>query len=164
MDSTESLPLGPFSGPMDFAEAIRRAILRAAAEGWQEMVWSDASYEDWPLYEKAVVEGLEAWSQRGRKLTLLAHRFDAMRQVHHRFVAWRIRWDHLVECRVCKGKEASEIPSALWTPNWAMRRLDVVRSIGNASVDPRMRMMLREELEECKRQSAPGFPATILGL
>jgi len=129
MDSTESLPLGPFSGPMDFAEAIRRAILRAAAEGWQEMVWSDASYEDWPLYEKAVVEGLEAWSQRGRKLTLLAHRFDAMRQVHHRFVAWRIRWDHLVECRVCKGKEISEIPSALWTPNWAMRRLDVVRSL-----------------------------------
>ena len=164
MDSTESLPLGPFSGPKEFAEAIRRAILRAAAEGWQEMVWSDASYEDWPLYEKAVVEGLEAWSQRGRKLTLLAHRFDAMRQVHHRFVAWRIRWDHLVGCRVCKGKEISEIPSALWTPNWAMRRLDVVRSIGNASVDPRMRMMLREELEECKRQSAPGFPATILGL
>lgn len=164
MESTESLPLGPFSGPTEFAEVIRRALRCAAAEGWQEMVWSDASFEDWPLYEKAVVEGLDAWSQRGRKLTLLAHHFDAMRQVHHRFVTWRIRWDHLVECRVCKGIEASEFPSALWTPTWALRRLDLVRSIGSASTEPRMRVLLREELEERKRQSAPGFPASVLGL
>jgi len=107
---------------------------------------------------------LNAWAKRGRRLTLLAHRFDAMRTMHPRFVEWRVRWDHLVECRVCKGVEATDFPSALWTPNWAMRRLDLVRSNGSASVEPRMRLMLREDLEERKRQSAPGFPATILGL
>jgi hypothetical protein len=164
MESTESLPLGPFSGPVEFAGVIRQAMLCAASEGWREMVWSDATFEAWPLYEKAVVEGLEAWSQKGRKLTLLAHRFDAMRQVHHRFVAWRVRWDHLVECRVCRDMEASDFPSALWTPNWAMHRLDSVRSHGSCSVEPRMRLMLREKLDECRRQSAPGFPATVLGL
>jgi hypothetical protein len=69
-----------------------------------------------------------------------------------------------VECRVCKGVEATEFPSALWTPTWALRRLDLVRCTGVSSKEPRMRQLLREELEERKRQSSPGFPASVLGL
>jgi len=170
MGSTESaqtpdgLPLGPFSGPQDFANAVRNALANADAQGWAEMVWSDSNFEDWPLYEKVVVESLDRWARRGRKLTMLAHRFDAMRRMHHRFVEWRVRWDHIIECRVCKGVDVSEFPSALWTPTWALRRLDPVRCTGVASEDARMRLVLREGLEERKRQSSPGFPATILGL
>ena len=155
---------GPFAGPSAFADAVRGALLHAATAQWSEMIWSDASFEDWPLHEKATVDALNAWSRKGRKLTLLAHHFDAMRRIHHRFVDWRIRWDHLVECRVCKGVEPSEFPSALWTPIWALRRLDLVRSTGAGSTEPRMRLLLREELEERKRQSSPGFPASTLGL
>ena len=158
------LALGTFVGPTVFADRVRSALLHADREGWTEMVWSDAGFEDWPLYEKAVVEALNAWARKGRKLTLLAHHFDAMRRIHHRFVEWRVRWDHVVDCRVCKGVEATEFPSALWTPSWALRRLDLVRSTGVCSDEPRMRLLLREELEERKRQSSPGFPASILGL
>jgi hypothetical protein len=159
-----ALHQGAFTGPSAFADLIRNALAHADSQGWAEMVWSDATFEDWPLYEKAVVEALNAWASKGRKLTLLAHHFDAMRSVHHRFVDWRVRWDHIVECRVGQGVEATDFPSALWTPNWAMRRLDLQRSTGVASVEPRMRTLLREELEERKRQSSPGFPASILGL
>jgi hypothetical protein len=155
---------GPFVGPTAFSDLIRQALAHADSEGWSEMVWSDASFEDWPLYEKSVVEALNVWARKGRKLTLLAHHFQAMQRIHHRFVAWRIRWDHLLDCRVCKGVDASEFPSALWTPTWAMRRLDLVRSTGVASGVPRMRLLLSEELKERKRQSAPGFPASTLGL
>ena len=155
---------GAFTGPTAFAELIRNAIAHADAAGWSEMVWSDASFEDWPLFERAPIEALNTWARKGRKLTLLAHHFDAMQRVHHRFVAWRIRWDHLVQCRICKGVETSEFPSALWTPTWALRRLDLVRCTGVASVEPRMRVLLREELEERKRQSSPGFSASTLGL
>lgn len=173
MDSTETsagaadrvpLPHGPFAGPTAFADLVRNALLQANNEGWTEMVWSDASFEDWPLYEKAVVEGLNSWARKGRKLTLLAHHFDAMRRLHPRFVDWRIRWDHLLECRVCKGVDATEFPSALWTPTWALRRLDLVRCTGVASTEPRMRLLLRQELDERMRQSSPGFPASTLGL
>jgi hypothetical protein len=45
-----------------------------------------------------------------------------------------------------------------------MRRLDLQRCTGVASAEPRMRQLLREELEERKRQSSTGFPATTLGL
>ncbi len=158
------LAQGAFAGPGAFAGLVRHALAHAAQEGWAEMVWSDATFEDWPLYDKAVVECLSAWSRKGRKLTLLAHHFDAMRRVHPRFVDWRVRWDHLVECRICKGVEAVNFPSALWAPSWALRRLDVLRSSGVASVEPRMRWLLREELEERKRQSSQGFPASTLGL
>jgi hypothetical protein len=173
MDSIESsvgepdrapLPHGPFVGPTAFADLVRNALLYANNEGWTEMVWSDASFEDWPLYEKAVVEGLNSWARKGRKLTILAHHFDAMRRLHPRFVDWRVRWDHLVECRVCRGVDATEFPSALWTPTWALRRLDLVRCTGVASTEPRMQLLLREELDERMRQSSPGFPASTLGL
>lgn len=158
------LAQGAFAGPGAFADGVRNALAHAAQEGWVEMVWSDATFEDWPLCEKAVVESLSAWSRRGRKLILLAHHFDAMRRIHPRFVDWRVRWDHLVECRICKGVEALNFPSALWTPSWALRRLDLLRSSGVASVEPRMRCLLREELEEHKHQSSPAFPASTLGL
>jgi hypothetical protein len=165
-NAKELVPLaqGTFVGPSAFADLVRSAMAHADSQGWAEMLWSDATFEDWPLFEKDVVEGLNAWSRKGRKLTLLAHHFDAMRRIHHRFVAWRVRWDHLVDCRVCKGVEVTEFPSAIWTPTWAMRRLDLQRSTGVASVDPRMRLMLREELEERRWQSSPGFPASTLGL
>ena len=159
-----ALPVGPFAGPTAFADHVRLALGQAQQAGWQEMVWSDATFEDWPLYEQGVVEALDGWAQRGRRLIVLAHHFDAMRRVHHRFVTWRIRWDHVVECRVCRGVEASEFPSVLWTPTWSMRRLDLGRSTGVASTEARMRVLLREELEERRRQSAPGFPASTLGL
>ncbi len=158
------LAQGAFAGPSAFADLVRSAMLHASSQGWVEMVWSDATFEDWPLYEKSVVEGLNAWSQRGRKLTLLARNFDAMRRIHHRFVDWRVRWDHLVECRVCKDVGETDFPSALWTPTWAMRRLNVQSCTGVASMEPRMRLLLREELEERKRQSSPGFPSSTLGL
>lgn len=155
---------GAFAGTTEFNQIIRDALTTAVQDGWSEMVWSDATFEDWPLRERAVVDSLNAWAQRGRKLTLLAHHFGAMHRLHPRFVDWRIRWDHIIECRVCKGVDASEMPSAVWSPHWAMRRLDVERYKGVCGLEPARRLLLREELDERMRQSGPGFPASVLGL
>jgi len=158
------LTQGAFSGPHAFADLIRNAVAAADAMQWTEMVWSDASFEDWPLRERAVVDAMHTWARTGRKLTLLAHRFDALPRLHPRFVSWRVTWDHIVSCRVCKSVDASEFPSALWAPTWVLHRLDPVRCTGIAGSEPRKRLLLREALDECLRQSGPGFPATTLGL
>jgi hypothetical protein len=158
------LPEGNFSGPAAFAQLVRDALACAAREGWSQMVWSDADYLDWPLRERAVVDSLNAWAGSGRRLLILAHRYDAIQRHHPRFVQWRSTWDHLVECRVSKQLDASEFPSALWSPTWVMRRLDLQRSTGVSGFEPQRRVLLKEELDECRRQSAPGFPSTILGL
>lgn len=155
---------GPFSGPKAFAQTIRAALARAAQEGWPSMVWSDATFEEWPLGERVVSESLQAWAGSGRQLVMLAHNYNSVVRYQPRFVTWRRTWDHIIECRVCKNMDASEVPSALWSPNWAMRRLDLVRSTGIADLESARRVLLKEALDECRRQSAPGFSASTLGL
>lgn len=155
---------GAFSGPTAFAQTVRAALACAAQDGWQTMVWSDASFEEWPLGERAVTESLQAWAGSGRHLVMLAHSYSSVLRYQPRFVMWRKTWDHIIDCRVCKTIDASEMPSALWSPHWAMRRLDLVRSTGVADLEPARRLLLKEELDECRRQSAPGFSATTLGL
>ena len=155
---------GPFSGPKAFAQTIRAALARAAQEGWPSMVWSDATFEEWPLGERVVSESLQAWAGSGRQLVMLAHNYNSVVRYQPRFVTWRGVWDHIVECRVCKGVDASEFPSALWSPHWAMRRLDSVRNTGFAGSEPRRRLQLREALDEIRRHSSPGFAASTLGL
>ncbi|MEO7108213.1 MAG: hypothetical protein ABIZ09_17690 [Rhodoferax sp.] len=164
-NSGDIVPLtGAFSGPTAFAQIVRSALVRAAQEGWQTIVWSDASFEEWPLGERAVVESLQAWAGSGRHLVMLAHSYNSVLRYQPRFVTWRQTWDHIIECRVCKTIDASEMPSALWSPHWAMRRLDLVRSTGVADLEPARRVLLKEELDECRRQSSPGFSASTLGL
>ena len=158
------LPDGRFDGLAVFAQLVRDALACAAHEGRPHMVWSDANFLDSPLREKAVNESLHAWSRKGRRLVLLAQRFDEVQRHQARFVQWRNTWDHLVECRVCRQVDASEFPSALWSPHWVMRRLDLERSTGVSGSEPRRRVVLKEELDECLRQSSPGFPSTVLGL
>ena len=163
-EDTSDRLTGAFSGPTEFAQMVRAALSRAASEGWPSMVWSDPTFEDWPLGERSVTESLQAWSHSGRHLVLLAHRYDALIRYKPRFVSWRKTWDHLIECRPCKNLDASEVPSALWSPHWAMRRMDFVRSTGVADLEPARRVLLKEELDECRRQSSPGFSASTLGL
>ena len=141
-----------------------RSLDGAAREGWREWVWSDPDFADWPLGERSVAEALQQWSAAGRRLTLLAERFDVFERYHARFVHWRRMWGHIVEARVCRGPGLPTVPSAVWTPTWVLRRLDVERCNGNSSNDALSRRVLRESLDECLRHSRAGFPLTTLGL
>ena len=163
-DTTGALLDGIFSGSTEFAQLVRDAIVQAGRQGWTEMVWSDPNFEDWPLREKLVIESLTEWSHTGRRLVLLANGFDSVQRHQPRFVAWRKTWDHIVECRVSKGRDGDSLPSAIWSPLWAMRRMDTVHSKGVAGSEAQRRVLLKQELDECLRQSSPGFPATTLGL
>lgn len=159
-----ALEAGRFSGPGEFAQRIRDALAQAAAQQWGVMVWADADFRDWPLCERQVVEAMQAWSRKGRKLRLMARRFDGFPQWHPRFVAWRRQWDHIIECQLCAPIAGLELPSALWTPDYAVLRLDTERSVGWSGVERARLTQIRAELDECAKHSTPGFPATTLGL
>jgi hypothetical protein len=153
-----------FSGPTAFAQLIRDALHRAAQEAWPLMIWCDATYEDWPLGEKAVAQALHDWAGPGRKLIMLAKSYDTLARKHARMVSWRVTWDHVVESRVCRSWDVSEFPSVLWAPQWFLHRADPVYSRGVIGADAARRTLLKEQLDECIRQSSVGFPATTLGL
>lgn len=160
----QPLPSGRFSGRSEFQQLLRDAFETAAREGWKEMVLCDADFIDWPLGERAVFESLNAWATGGGRLTLLARRYEALRQGHARFVRWRTQWSHLIEARGCRHADPLDLPSVLWSPGWMLHRVDPVRSQGVTSAEAERRVVLRETLNEWLRQSSPAFPATTLGL
>ncbi len=166
MDSETPAPLasGRFSGREDFEQLVRAALTHAAHEGWQKIILSDATFGDWPLRERGLVESLQAWSKSGRQLVMLASHYDEVIRHHARFVSWRKTWGHIVDCRLCRVTEPTDFPSALWSPGWFMHRLDPQRSTGICGADRERALQLRELLEEKIRNSSPGFPASTLGL
>ncbi|WP_427911541.1 hypothetical protein ACPWT1_12675 [Ramlibacter sp. MMS24-I3-19] len=158
------LPQGRFEGREAFGQMVRDALACAAAEGWRELILCDASFADWPLGERAVAESLQAWSASGRRCILLARRYDDVRRLHSRFVAWRQTWSHIIEARGCASADPLELPSAIWSPAWAMRRLDLEHSHGVAGCEPERRVAVRELLDGWLQKSGPAFPASTLGL
>jgi hypothetical protein len=161
---TDSLPSGRFSGREAFSQLVRDALACAAREGWQEMILSDATFEDWPLRELAVVESLQAWSASGRRMILLASSYDQVLRLHPRFVGWRRTWGHIIDCRVLRTSTPADFPSAIWSRNWFMRRMDAQHSTGVCGQDPERALGLKEFLDEKIGNSSVGFPASTLGL
>lgn len=158
------LPSGRFTGREVFEQTVRDALACAARQGWTEIIVSDATFADWPLRERAVVESLHAWAKAGRRFVILATRFDEVQRYQPRFVSWRQTWGHIVECRQCSNADPLDFPSAIWSPAWMMRRLDLERSVFVCSSQATRRVGLRQELDEWVRNSSPGFPASTLGL
>lgn len=153
-----------FEGRLVFQQIVRDALARAEREGWRELVLCDASFEDWPLGERAVAESLHAWSSGSRRITLLAKNYDTVIRSHARFVTWRRTWSHIVDARACPGADPLELPSAIWSPHWVMQRLDPVRCHGYVGNEPRRCTELHEWLHEWLARSSPSFAATTLGL
>ncbi len=159
-----ALPGGRFAGRQAFGDLVRQALQAAVDQGWSRLLLSDPDFADWPLGERPVIEALNAWAGRGRQLQLLARDYTAVRLQHPRFVQWRVNWSHLVEAQQCAGAAGADLPSAIWTPVWAMERVDLHRCIGSSGAEPERRVALRERLDRVWQQGAPGFPATTLGL
>jgi hypothetical protein len=163
-DNTPPLPEGRIQGRRAFADLVRQALQAAAREHWPHLVLSDPDFGDWPLGERAVVEALSAWAGRGRRIQFLAQHFDVLRERHPRLVQWRVTWAHIVEAHACRSLQGGELPSAIWSPQWTLERVDITRSVMVASHRPERRSLLQERLQACWQQGSPSFPATTLGL
>lgn len=162
--SPAALPQGRLHGRSSFVQTVRDALQVAAREGWNELILCDANFADWPLGERAVAEALQAWARSGRRFVMLAVDYSGLPRQHARFVKWRQTWDHIIECRVCRSTDALGFPSVLWSPSWVMQRIDVERDVLVCDSEAARRVTLRQLLDECRRDSAPGFPASVLGL
>jgi hypothetical protein len=159
---------GEFQGRKDFQQLIRDVVAQAALQGWSEMIWCDLSFEDWPLGERVIEQGLQAWSMNGRKLTLLAKRFDAVLENHHRFVNWRRQWGHIVEAHAVSSASEEEFPSVIFASKleggWVMQRTQRDWCKGFCGDEAWRRVQVREQLQEWLAKATPSFPSSTLGL
>jgi hypothetical protein len=158
------LPTGRSEGREVFVGLVRQALAVAAQEGWPQLVLSDTDFSDWPLGERAVIGSLQARARQGREIRFLARNFGPLRLAHPRLVAWRTTWSHRVQAHAVPSASGSELPSAIWSPGWALERLDPVRCNLIASSDARQRTGLRERLDACWQKGSPSFAASTLGL
>jgi hypothetical protein len=159
-----ALPEGRLVGRVAFTDAVRQAIGAAASQGWPMLWLVDDDFADWPLGERSVIAGLNAWARRGRQMRLLARDFSAMRALHPRFAAWRTTWAHIVEAHAVAQASPHELPGVIWTASWTLERLDPVRSSLVASHAPERRVALHERLDEWWIKGRPAFAPTTLGL
>jgi hypothetical protein len=157
-------PVGRFLGRVAFQQMVRDALACAAREGWREIFVSDGNFEDWPLGERVVADSLQAWARNGRRFTMLAHNYDEVLRRHARFINWRVTWSHLVECRACRSVDPADMPSALYSPHWTVRRLDVLHCSGVSTEDAQSRIALRQTLDAAWHKGIPALPASVLGL
>ena len=149
----------------EFHEALKQALADIAAIGCREVFFSDADFTDWPLSDAAVIDSLTEWARSHRRLTLLAQQFDELARRHGRWVEWRRRWSHLVECRVNTEIEASKLPTLLLAPGLVVVRLvDKQRYRGSVSRDAGDLLQNREILDAVLQRSEESFPVTALGL
>lgn len=153
-----------FMGRVEFQQQVRDGLRAAADEGWRELWMVDASFEDWPLGERVVAQALHDWSQTGRKMFLLARRYDELQRVHHRFVSWRVQWAHIIEARALPGADASDFPSAIASPKWVLQRVNLEHCTGFVSHDAARRVALAETLRELWSRASPAFAASTLGI
>jgi hypothetical protein len=159
-----ALPSRRFEGREEFRQLVRDALACAAREGWREIILSDAGFDDWPLGELAVAESLQSWAKSGRKMLLLARRYDGVVRRHPRFVQWRAKWSHIITATAVPSADPLELPSAVWSPGWVLDRRDVERCNGYCGSEPERRVLLRERLNEWLLKSTPSFAANTLGL
>lgn len=164
LPAAQTLPEGQLSGRRVFVDLVRQAFVTAAREGWPRLVLCDADFADWPLGEREVVASLNAWSARGRSLQLLAREYGTLRQMHPRFVQWRVTWSHLVEAHSCASVSKDDLPSLLWSPAWTLQRLDAQRGTLVASRSAERRVALQEQVQQWWHKGTPAFPASTLGL
>lgn len=158
------LPEGRIQGRAAFADLVRQALASAASERWNHLILSDPDFADWPLGERSVIDSLNAWAGSGRRLQFLARDYGRLRERHPRLVQWRVTWSHIVEAHACRQLSAGDLPSAIWTPEWAMERIDIDHCVMVASRVAARRAAVLERLQACWQQGAPSFPATMLGL
>jgi hypothetical protein len=146
-------------------DAIRATLADAARVGCRELWLCDVDYADWPLGEREVIESLTRWAYGHRRLTLFAAGFETLSQRHPRWLEWRRRWSHVVECRALEETEPGRVPSLLLAPGVATLRIfDTVHWRGSVSAAEADAIRCRETVDALMQRSVESFPATALGL
>jgi hypothetical protein len=149
----------------EFHEALRSALVEAADAGSAEIWLCDATFADWPLSEREVIDSLTRWARSRHRLVLLAHSFDEMARRHGRWLEWRRQWSHVVECRTNGELEAADYPTICLVADLvSVRLVDPVHYRGTASHEAADGVRCREAIDAVSQRSAEAVPVTTLGL
>jgi len=166
----DELKIGVFEGRAAYEEALGGLLLAGCAQGSHAICGIAGSFVDWPLSNRAVLDGLTAWARRGRMLHLMGRGFEDLRQRHPRFAQWRTTYGHCFEAfeYETQGSDARTPLAGLFLVGAAgplsLRLLDDQQWRGVVSTDARDSLLLQEWFDVLAQRATPAFPASTLGL
>ena len=145
--------------------ALRDAFAAVARLRPREVWLCDDDFAEWPLGEPAVIEQLTAWASPGRRLVLLARRYDEVPPRHPRWVEWRRTWSHLVTCRTDPERPVGSWPTLFVVPRTlGVCLLERDRPRGWSSTAAPDIASATDQFDALLQRSVDTFPASTLGL
>jgi hypothetical protein len=155
-----------FEGPVEFAQALYRALETAVGSSTLRLCWCDPDFAAWPLGEDDWIALLTRWARPGgRELVMIASTWQQVERLHPRFATWRRDWAHVIRCMDPDDGRTAELPT-LWidSSNQVLRVFDREHWRGRAGFDRVDRQCAREDFDAISQRATPGFSAVTLGL
>jgi hypothetical protein len=160
-----------FEGRRAFQDSVVSLLAWAADHQARCIAAFDPDFSDWPWSQPGALTALQAGAARGRRLRLLALRFERLQQSQPRFVSWRRDYGHLVEARAIPVEEPEpELPVALLLIDAGeagvrgLRLLERSRWRGTVFADQATFSQNWHWFDAVSQRSPEAFPCTTLGL
>ena len=151
----------PLLGRVAWQQALREGL---GAPGAGFGMYSD-HYEDWPLDEVDVVQGLRSWALARRRscVRMLARSYRDFPRDFPRFARWRLDCGYVIECR--ELPPSIEAPSeGLWLRERAVLALPAQRQRRSLILRGARAQVSQEAFEQAWELAEPGFAPDVLGL
>lgn len=152
--------------PASFSAGVQAALAAAVARDSRTLLWVDPDFSLWPLDHPAVLDSLGPWLRRpGRRLVMLAERFDRIERAHPRFTQWRTPWSHAIDARAPEEAIGVALPTLLLDDGPTLLTLwerDPPR--GRASRHAAEAAAAREQIDAVLQHSVSAWPIKPLGL
>lgn len=156
-----------FQGRDAFGQCLRSQAAMAAALPAapipRELVWADEDFRDWPLDDAELIDSLTRFLRvPGRRLRLIAQRWDGADARHPRLARWRRDWSHAVEA--FGGVEPLGLRPLALGPHSVIEVADTVYWRGQCRRDAPSRAVANAQLTQWIASCEAGWPVTTLGL
>ena len=148
-----------------FSAAVIAGVEQAHEQRVLDLTFCDPHFAFWPLSNPALLSALTTFARLpGRKLLLLAQRYDHVVRRHPRFVRWRTDWSHAVSPR-CLDDPQLALPCLLLVgKNHALHLRDPESWAGEWVVDRKRLQSLHEQAQFWRAHSQPDLPVSVTGL
>jgi hypothetical protein len=135
-----------------------------AASG-RDITLVDVDFSPWPLDDAAVIDALTRWIRLpGRRLHLVATRYDVVTRDQPRFAAWRQPFAHAVDSWTPVEIDATDLPSMLLLDGGCLELFDRERWHARWTAERRSCILQRERIDALMQRCEAAWPVTMLGL
>jgi len=154
-----------FTSRDDVVSFAHKLLSTLDATSGRDITLVDVDLSPWPLDDVAVIDALTRWIRLpGRRLHLVAARYDVVTRDQPRFAAWRQPFAHAVDSWTPVELDATDLPSVLLLDGSCFELFDRERWHARWTAERRSCILQRERVDALMQRCEGAWPVTMLGL